>query len=414
MSHPKKVRHKSKSSFGKKIILVSITFITLLILVAMFRLISFLRTISIDSAPQENNPPIKKVVTQYNILILGYGGGKHEGTYLTDTIIIANIDTLKKKILLISFPRDIWVKVPVINNEDFYSKINAVYQMGIMPKQYENIDKSLIDNNNPSGILKKVINDISGINPDYFLAIDFEGFIKIVDTLGGIEVNVEKPFTDYEYPIEENMNFLCGRDEEFAKIEPIINKELTAEEVTAIFASDKNLEQFFKDIKDRPAVAFPCRYEILSFNKGLTTMNGETALKFSRSRHALGDGGDFNRARRQQLVVNAVMDKVISLNFIPKVLPLLNDLEQNLKTDVSISEFDNFISIGNSISQYKISSLIISDKYLTDDYSSYGGSILVSKDGKDNWMSLKNDIKNIINEITPTPIPSISLKPTIN
>jgi len=223
--------------------------------------------------------------SEYTFLLLGYGGGSHEGTYLTDTIMVVNLDIKKKTALLISLPRDMWVKVPTLT-DPFHNKINAVYQMGLFPKKYPDIDASLLTDENPSGLLKEVIKNVTGLQVDAFAAIDFNGFIKTIDTLDGIEVEVKKTFTDYEYPIEGEGDNLCERDEEFALIEPIINKEATEDETQNIYAQKPELEQFVKDIKDHPAIAFPCRFEELHFNAGTMQMDGTIALKYARSRHA--------------------------------------------------------------------------------------------------------------------------------
>ena len=138
---------------------------------------------------------------------MGYGGGLHEGTFLTDTIIVVTIDIQSKRALLISIPRDIWVKVPTKDGE-FHSKINAVYQMALFPDNYPNIDSSLFTKENPSGLIKRVVEDITGLEVDAYASIDFSGFIKAIDTLGSIEIDVERSFTDYEYPLEGKETFL--------------------------------------------------------------------------------------------------------------------------------------------------------------------------------------------------------------
>jgi anionic cell wall polymer biosynthesis LytR-Cps2A-Psr (LCP) family protein len=81
-------------------------------------------------------PEDKKV---FSILLMGYGGKGHEGSYLTDTMMILRVDMEKKSGLMLSIPRDLWVKVPTKTDEDFHSKINAVYQMGLFPNNFPNI-----------------------------------------------------------------------------------------------------------------------------------------------------------------------------------------------------------------------------------------------------------------------------------
>ncbi len=344
----------------------------------------------------------QKEKTQYNILLLGYGGGNHDGTYLTDTLMVAHIDITKKKVLLLSIPRDIWVKVPT-KNEDYYSKINAVYQMGLYPDNYPDVDSSLLTKDNPSGLIKKVVQDITGLKIDAFAAVDFEGFVKTIDTLGGIKVTVEKSFKDYEYPIEGKETDLCGRDEEFQQIDKYLNSGADPEEKEKLFKEKPELEKFYNDISKNPVEAFPCRYETLSFEKGTVEMDGKTALKFARSRHSLEDGGDFNRAHRQQQVIEAVKNKVLSINFIPKILPLLDELENNISTDLPLSDTNKLLLEGRRASEYDVTSFVITDEYLTSDISEYGQFIVVPNEGIDNWTVIKKKISDIILGISPTP-----------
>lgn len=393
-----------------KLLKVSAIFLGIFVLgfliLLTFRISAFYKNIHTEEpVASENNQEKnkKEEKNEYTILLLGYGGGAHEGAYLTDSIMVAHVNLLTKKVIMISLPRDIWVKVPTKNDEDFYSKINAVYQIGMFPEKYPSVDKSLVSKDNPSGLIKKSVENITGLEVDGFVAIDFEGFKKAIDSLGGVKIDVKKSFTDYEYPIEENKDDLCGQDDMFSQIEPIINKEMTEEEQTKLFEEKPELKEFYENIKDRPAVAFPCRFEILSFQAGETLMDGETALKYARSRHAVGDGGDFNRAKRQQNLIDAVKKKVLGIGFIPKIIPLVDSLEGHVKTDLSINETNRLLLEGANANRYEISTLILDDKFLLDDYSTYGGYILVSKDGTNNWTSVREEVKNMRLGITPSP-----------
>lgn len=375
----------------------------------VYRFLGFYDTIHTEA---QENKELPKEKDQYNILLLGYGGGTHEGTYLTDTLMVAHIDLKQKKVLLLSLPRDIWVKVPT-KNDDFHSKINAVYQMGLFPEDYPDVDTSLLTEDNASGLIKKVVQDITGLKIDAFAAVDFQGFITTIDTLEGIEVDVARSFTDYEYPIEGKENDLCGKDEEFAQIEKYFKPGFDEEEKKKLFEEKPELETFFKNITESPVEAFPCRYETLSFEKGKTHMDGETALKFARSRHSLEDGGDFNRAQRQQKVLEAVKNKVLSVNFIPKILPLLDQLEENITTDLPLSDTNKLLLEGRNANQYEVSTFVISNEYLADDYSDGGQFIVIPKEGIDNWSAVQRKVNEIIMGISPTPTkpPSSTIAP---
>jgi len=364
-------------------------------------------------AQEANIPESQKIEekSEYTFLLLGYGGGTHEGTYLTDTIMVVNLDIKKKTALLISLPRDMWVKVPTLT-DPFHNKINAVYQMGLFPKKYPDVDTSFLTDENPSGLLKEVIKNVTGLQVDAFAAIDFNGFIKTIDTLDGIEVEVKKTFTDYEYPIEGEEDNLCERDEEFALIEPIINKEASAEETQNIYAQNPELEQFVKDIKDHPPIAFPCRFEELHFTAGITQMDGATALKYARSRHALEDGGDFNRAARQQNVLDAVKKKVLGIGFIPKIIPLLDELENHIITDLPLTDLNKLLLEGRNSNQYSVDTLVLTDTFLKDGYSDYGAYIIYPKEGIDKWDRVQQTVRDIKQGITPSPTAGSPSKPT--
>lgn len=343
-----------------------------------------------------------KEKTNYTFLLLGYGGGNHDGAYLTDTIMVANVDIETKKIVLVSLPRDIWVKVPT-KTDPFHSKINAVYQMGLFPKNYPDIDSKLLTEDNPSGIIKKVIYNITGLEVDEFVAVDFEGFVQSIDTLGGVDVTVAKAFTDKEYPIEGKEDELCDKEEQFKQIEKYLSPGFDEEEKKKLFTEKPELETFFNDITDNPPAAFPCRYETLNFAAGLQHMDGSMALKFARSRHAEADGGDFNRAKRQQQVMEAAREKVLSINFIPKIIPFMDELEEHIITDFDLGDNNKLLLEARNAGEYKVTTFVVSDEYLMYDVSDNGQFIVVPTIGLDNWSAIKRKIQEIRLGISPTP-----------
>ena len=370
----------------RKYLAVSLLILILAVIVGFIffiaKLIAFYNNIH---TPGQTNGDQDKPKNIYNILLLGYGGGMHQGAYLTDTMMVAHVDLEKNKVVLVSIPRDIWVKVPT-KSEVFYSKINAVYQMGLFPENYPDLDtRYLTSSENPSGIVKKVVGDVTGLKIDYYVAADFQGFVNMIDNLGGVDIYVTKSFTDKEYPIEGKENDLCGKEE-------------------------KDLPELEKIATESAPLAFPCRYETISFNRGITHMDGETALKFARSRHSDEDGGDFRRAQRQQQVIEAVKNKVLSINFIPKIIPVIDELGEHIKTDV---KEDRFILEGPNASKYTITSYVISDELLNEDRSDNGQYIIVPRIGIDNWKEIQTVIDNRLKGITPTPSGMPTRKPTI-
>jgi LCP family protein required for cell wall assembly len=199
---------------------------------------------------------LKTYDDQVNILLLGIAGGKHDGPNLSDSIVVANYNFKTNKLTTISIPRDIW-------SDTLEDKINSAYAYGEAKK--------------PKGggfILSKAeVEAIVGLPIQYSAVIDFDQFKELIDYLGGVEVEVENSFVDKKFPIAGKENDECNGDKTFA-----------------------------------------CRYETVSFKKGVTHMDGTAALNFVRSRNAEGDEGtDFAREKRQQKVMNAAQNKIFSL-----------------------------------------------------------------------------------------------------
>lgn len=327
---------------------------------------------SIYTANSKNTTPISKEKNTYTILLLGYGGGTHAGTYLTDTIMIINLNTKNKTSTIISIPRDLWVKIPTNSHNGFHAKINSVYQMGLSKKNYPNLPSKYYGNQGAANLIKLIAGYITGIPIDYYIAIDFKGFVKAIDILGGIDVQVEKSFTDNKYPIEGKEEDLCGLEGE-------------------------ELENAYKISTESPEIAFPCRYETLSFQSGLQHMDGEKALKFVRSRYSSNDGGDFARAKRQHLFLEAVRKKILTIGFVPKIIPLMEELSNHIKTDIPSKVMQQMLFEAKENSNYKINHIIIStSNYLKESLSTDKQYILIPKEGIDKWGRLQKEIRSMI------------------
>ncbi len=258
-----------------------------------------------------------------NVLMLGRGGGSHDGPNLTDTIILAMVNPEKNEASLVTIPRDLWVP-------DIKGKINLAYAIG--------------QKDNKQGILlaKAAVEKVTGQNIDYVVVIDFSGFVKVVDYIGGVDVNVARTLDDYNYPIEGKETDTCGHpDQEI--------KDLTA---TASALPEQDLWAFFS-----------CRYQHVHVDAGMQHMNGLQALTFSRSRHGVGEeGSDFARSRRQSEVINAVKSKVLSLGIILnpiKVIGVLNILKDDIDTNIKVEEYDDFVNLARKMQTSKLKSFVI-------------------------------------------------------
>ncbi len=277
-----------------------------------------------------------------NILVLGIGGKGHEGSLLTDTMLLASIPLSPKSIEIVSIPRDIWIP-------DIRAKINSAYYWG----SQRDIGGL--------GLSKSVTSEVLGVKPAYGVVIDFSGFKKIVDALGGITVNVKTGFTDNSYPITGMENDLCG--------------------------GDKTLR---------------CRYEKLTFNPGMQKMDGETALKFVRSRHAEGDEGtDTARQTRQQLVIDAMRNKLVSNEILlnpKKITEVWSAIRSSVESDMDINtlaviarkSFDSRKTIVNNL----IPEEMLTNPPISQIYDKQ--YVFVPSKGNGNWQEIHEWVKGIL------------------
>jgi LCP family protein required for cell wall assembly len=232
---------------------------------------------------------------QINILLLGIGGEGHDGSYLSDTIILAQIKPEDKKASLTSIPRDYLADLGPISGQ---RKINAAFAEGFAKnKDWNEAGKASI----------KAVEKISGLTIPYFAVVDFKGFEEAIDVIGGVDINVDRTFTDYTFP----------------------NK------------SDGYL----------PAQ---------TFTAGLQHMNGNKALIYARSRHAAGpEGSDFARSVRQQKVIQATKEKVVTLNLVTdsgKLNQLLSVLGNHFHTNIQLDEMLHLYTMSKDFSSEGINS----------------------------------------------------------
>ncbi|MDO8270196.1 MAG: LCP family protein [Candidatus Levybacteria bacterium] len=311
-----------ETKFQKKKILL-IAGVMLLILIGVFKnqlssLLSIFYGVTIDRAI---NLTVKEKES-FNIALLGIGGARHDGPDLSDTIILANINVKQNKVRMFSIPRDLWVP----GDKD---KINAIYA---------NAKKE----GNGISSVEAVLEMITGQKIDYVLVLDFDGFIKLVDHLEGIDINVAQTLDDYHYPIEGLEEDSCEKSEEDIKT------------FTATASAEMELWDYF-----------PCRYKHLHVDKGLNHMDGQQALEFVRSRHGVGaEGSDFARSRRQQLVISASKDKAFSLGVIlnpVKLVGVYNILKENIDTNINIDKVDDFIKLANKLKNGEVKNYVFDE-----------------------------------------------------
>ena len=323
----------------------------------------------------------------FNILVAGYGGGNHDGAYLTDTMIVVHVDPKNQKVFLVSVPRDIWVKIPTDGKNGKYWKLNAAYPLGMDDTGYPNKLPQFTGEDGAGRLSEYMVGQVTGLTIPYFVGLDFSGFTHSIDTLGGVDINVNPAFTDPEYPIEGKEADLCGH---------------TPDQIPALdeLAATTSAE-----------LAYPCRYETLHFDAGLQHMDGSAALKYVRSRHSLTDGTDFGRAERQRKLLVAVKQKVMSMGFLPKVIPFMSSLGGDVKTDLSPNDVKTLIQHATELNGYSVETLALTDQnYLIDTFSNDGQAILSPKDGQDNWQSVHTWLANTFAGLPVPALPIIQVE----
>jgi LCP family protein required for cell wall assembly len=227
-----------------------------------------------------------------NVLIMGYGGGSHDGAYLTDSLVIASVLPQNRHTTLISVPRDLWVSNPP--GSSTYTKINAVY--------------TVASNNNQNPIaggntMAQKVSTVTGLNVKYWMTIDFTGFKQLIDSIGGIDVYVPDSFN------------ACYPKNDDAEVDPSWIK--------------------------------------VQFNKGAQHMNGATAIEYARAREPLEVCGmgtsenqaeltDFARSARQQIIIKAVETKIKQITTWPKLLDAMNALQKTIYTNMSFADLSLF------------------------------------------------------------------------
>lgn len=328
-------------------------------------------SVLVSPTPEPSPDPL----APYSILLLGYGGGGHAGGKLTDTMMVATVYPRLKKIFLITIPRDVWVAFPSSDEGETHWKVNAAYAIGSDQRNYSSRPAEFKGEAGGGELAKYAISKIIGQPIKYFISVNFAGFEKSIDVLGGVKVMVERSFDDYLYPIEGKEEDSCDK---------------TPEEVAA--TATLSAEQAEKE--------FPCRYEHLHFDRGQMLMDGETALKFARSRHGVQDGGDFGRSARQRSVLVAVKERLFEINFIPKAIPFVSTLAGNLETDIPLSQMQEWVSQAEELQSYQIYSIALTDQNVFKPAKSANGQyIMIPQSGSDQWQAVQEFIHQEIDRL---------------
>ncbi len=235
---------------------------------------------------------------QVNILLLGMGGEQNDAPYLTDSIMAVTIDPGTGRVMLASIPRDLVVNMDLQTTpgRTWTNKINSAYEV-----PYTNIiccvAPQYTGRDGGGHAAEHEVGKVTGLTFDRYIAVDFVAFRDMVNALGGVDVCLSTNLDDYEYP-----NYHNG-------------------------------------------------YMPIHFRAGCQHLDGELALELARSRHAQQpqQSSDFGRARRQQDIVQAIKKKATSVNGFSKAPQLLDALQKNIHTDMTLSDMKAVYDWGKNL-----------------------------------------------------------------
>jgi polyisoprenyl-teichoic acid--peptidoglycan teichoic acid transferase len=247
-----------------------------------------------------------------NFLFLGVDQRCNEdGPTHTDSIIIATVDPVSMSAALLSLPRDLWVEIPGFGVD----RVNQAYYFG---QAYEY----------PGGgqaLAMETVEALLGIPVDYYVTVNFQGFVNAVDLIGGIQLNVPEAIDDPDYP-----------DNCYG-------------------------------------------YDPFSIEEGFQRLNGQTALKYARTRATFG--GDVDRAQRQQHVLLAVRDQILNLNQLPRLFiqapQLWRTFQDNLDTNLALEDALELALLVQEIPPENIKTAVLDFNFVYNETTPDGRQVLV-------------------------------------
>ena len=247
----------------------------------------------------ENDDPI-------NIILLGVDAQLEEDQPpRSDTAIVVHVDPGDDSVAMMSIPRDLMVFIPGFGQDKF----NAAYPIG-------EANEDEIPGGGPT-LVAQTIEANFNIPIHYFATIDFDGFREVVDTVGGVVVDVDAQLSDNLYPTDD------------------------------------------------------LRLTRVYFPSGIQKMDGEKALQYVRTRH--GDS-DFGRAERQQQVLTAIREQAVSLELITQAQSLIRDMQDTVRTDLDFNQMLALANLGRKIESEDIARFnLIEEGLLTEHLPEFEG-----------------------------------------
>lgn len=288
------------------------------------------------------DPQLKQSGDLTNVLLVGIDTREDQpGLMNTDTLMVISINHSNNSVAMISLPRDLYVKIPA--KYPYWSRINSVYLQGT-----RDIESGENEHDKGMQYLQEVVEDVTGLEMQYHVMINYEGFKELIDALGGVDIDVQNEFWG-QYP--------------------------------------KGLD-----------------WEQVHFEKGWQHMDGDTALKYARTRYANAESGeatDFARAKRQQIVITAAKDKLLKLETMLnpiKLAELARIAGDNIKTSpYNQEDVRAALQLAQSLDNSNITNVIL-------DPSIAGGTLIGRLEGEayilgpvqGTWDGVQNYVQSVL------------------
>jgi LCP family protein required for cell wall assembly len=256
-----------------------------------------------SALPQASIPPWNGK-DRLNILLIGADQRPGEGTFNTDTLIVVSIDPISKQVAMFSLPRDMEdVPIPPGPARQFYGSVYA----GKINSWWTSIHRrtDLFPGSAKTGTvgyngLKAVLGYLYGLDIKYFVEVNFDGFTKVVNLMGGVTVNVQIPVTDDRYPYKAGLRRVY-------------------------------------------------------IQAGIQHMTGYEALVYARSRHG---SNDFDRGARQQRVLLSLREQADPQALIPRLPQLIDAVGSAISTDIPPDQLAPLLGLASQIDTKDIRSYV--------------------------------------------------------
>lgn len=282
------------------------------------------------------NQPLKKDENgRSNFLVFGTAeddeGGKHGGANLTDSIMVVSVDQEKKDAYMLSLPRDLWVSYQMPAGEactvGYQGKLNAQYFCASNDGQDEKAGAEA---------LGKKVGEITGLDVQYYVHLNFTAVVEAVNAVGGVDVTINS--SDPRGILDRNFDWKCG--------------------YRCYFVNYRNGEKVHLD--------------------------GEHALALARARNAAGGygvGDNFGREQNQQMIIKALLEKAVSagtLTNLGAVTGLIDAMGNNLRTNIETKEVRTLMDFGTKIPGDRIVSLsLVEEGNMLVTTGNYNGQSIV-------------------------------------